>query len=52
MQKAEKHSINSIKIPADVFKLLKLRLGECFEFVIVHQQRHILQIKEVISDGR
>ncbi len=48
LHKAEKHSINSIKIPADVFKLLKLRLGECFEFVIVHQQRHILQIKELL----
>ncbi len=49
LQKAEKYSVNSIKIPADVFKLLKLRLGECFEFVIVHQQRHILQIKEVLT---
>lgn len=48
MRKAENHPINSIKIPADVFKLLKLRLGECFEFVIVHQQRHILQIKELL----
>jgi len=48
MEKVEKHSINSIKIPADVFKLLKLRLGECFEFLIVHQQRHILQMKELI----
>ena len=48
MDKAEKHSLNSIKIPADVFKLLKLRLGECFEFLIVHQQRHILQMKELL----
>lgn len=48
MTKAEKYSLNSIKIPADVFKLLKLRLGECFEFVIVHQQRHILQIRELV----
>lgn len=48
MDKAESYSLNSIKIPADVFKLLKLRLGECFEFLIVHQQRHILQIKDLL----
>jgi len=48
MNKAERYSINSVKIPADVFKLLKLRLGECFEFLIVHQQRHILQMKELL----
>ena len=48
IDKSEKYSLNSIKIPADVFKLLKLRLGECFEFLIVHQQRHILQIKELL----
>jgi len=48
MNKADRYSLNSIKIPADVFKLLKIRLGECFEFLIIHQQRHILQIKELL----
>jgi hypothetical protein len=48
MEKSEKYSLNSIRIPADVFKLLKLRLGECLEFLIIHQQRHILQIRELL----
>lgn len=47
LEQAENHSLNANKIPADVFKLLRLRLGECFEFLIVHQQRHILQMKEI-----
>jgi len=42
-------NLNKIKIPAEVAKLLKLRLGDCLRFVVAHEQRHIQQAKAVLE---
>lgn len=34
-------------VPVEFFRLLKLRLGEALEFVVVHQQRHVQQAQRV-----
>ncbi len=48
---AESHAVNlnKIKIPAEVAKFMKLRLGDCLRFVIAHEQRHIRQAKNVLE---
>ena len=48
---AESHAINlnKAKIPAEVAKFMKLRLGDCLRFVIAHEQRHIRQAKNVLE---
>jgi len=42
-------NLNRIKIPAEVAKFMKLRLGDCLRFVIAHEQRHIRQAKNVLE---
>ncbi|KAA3440657.1 DinB family protein [Rufibacter hautae] len=44
---AHKADLNRKAIPVEFFKLLKMRLGEAFEFLILHQQRHIQQAQRV-----
>ena len=41
--------INNIKIPVEFFKLLKINLGDCFQFLIAHERRHIIQVINVKS---
>jgi len=36
-------NINTKKVPVEFFRLLKMNIGEALEFVIVHEQRHVLQ---------
>ena len=40
-------NINKLKIPVEFFKLLKINLGDCFQFLIAHEQRHLNQAKIV-----
>jgi len=49
ISKSASVNLNKIKIPAEVAKLMKLRLGDCLRFVVVHEQRHILQAKNVLN---
>lgn len=35
--------LNAIRIPISITKLISLRLGDVFQFVITHNERHILQ---------
>lgn len=49
ISKSNAVNLNKIKIPAEVAKLMKLRLGDCLRFVVAHQQRHIQQAKDVLS---
>jgi hypothetical protein len=46
---AQKVDINSSKVPVEFFKLLKMTLGEALEFVVVHEQRHLIQAKKVVE---
>lgn len=48
LNEAENYPINKIKIPVDVMKIMRLRMGECLEFLLVHQQRHIIQMKSLM----
>jgi uncharacterized damage-inducible protein DinB len=47
--KAESTDINRMKIPLEFFRLLKMTLGEALEFLIVHEQRHLIQAQDVRS---
>ncbi len=49
ISKSSTVNLNKIKIPVEVAKLLKLRLGDCLRFVLAHEQRHIRQAKAVLD---
>ena len=42
-------NLKKIKIPIPFFKILKLRLGDCFAFMVAHNKRHLIQAKRVIE---
>ncbi len=42
-------NLNRRAVPVEFFRLLKLRLGETLEFIIVHQQRHLQQARRVLA---
>ncbi|GAA4347749.1 DinB family protein [Hymenobacter saemangeumensis] len=47
LAQAQQADLNRKAIPVEFFRLLKLRLGEALEFVVVHQQRHLQQALRV-----
>ncbi|MDF7814870.1 DinB family protein [Hymenobacter sp. YC55] len=47
LRQAQHADLNRKAVPVEFFQLLKLRLGEAIEFVIVHEQRHVQQALRV-----
>jgi len=43
LRSARTADLNTIKIPVSIAKWLKLHLGDVLQFVIAHNQRHLLQ---------
>lgn len=47
--KAGRVDVNKVRIPIEFFKLATLTLAEALQFVIVHQQRHFLQLEALLK---
>lgn len=47
LQQARHADLNRKAIPVEFFKLLKMNIGETFQFIIIHQERHIGQALRV-----
>lgn len=43
LRKAKLKNLNSIRIPISISKWIRLKLGDVFQFVIIHNERHIRQ---------
>ncbi|HEX8657552.1 MAG TPA: DinB family protein [Hymenobacter sp.] len=43
LARAQQADLNRKAVPVEFLKLLKMRLGESFEFVVLHEQRHVQQ---------
>ena len=52
LAQAQQADLNKRTVPVEFFKLLKMRLGEALEFVVVHEQRHIQQAQRVKASLR
>jgi uncharacterized damage-inducible protein DinB len=46
---ARRRNLNSIRIPISINKLVRLRLGDMFRFLIAHEQRHMIQARNAIK---
>jgi hypothetical protein len=40
--------LNKIKIPISILPWIKLRLGDVFQFVVAHQERHLQQAERIL----
>ncbi len=47
LTKSEKVSLNKLKIKISITKLIKLKLGDTFQFIINHNIRHMKQIERI-----
>ncbi|WP_299817755.1 DinB family protein [uncultured Pontibacter sp.] len=47
LQNAKGANLSKKAVPVEFFKLLKLRIGETLEFMVAHQERHVLQALRV-----
>lgn len=48
LQLAKTADLNSIRIPTSLSKFIALKLGDTFRFFVAHEQRHLIQIKNVL----
>jgi uncharacterized damage-inducible protein DinB len=46
---AKSANLNGNRIPTSLSKLIKLKLGDTFRFFVAHEQRHFLQIANVLK---
>lgn len=49
LQVAQNKNINKLKVPITISRLVRLKVGDTFRFLIAHQQRHFVQINNVMS---
>lgn len=49
LDKAQEVNLKKIKIPMSISKIIRLRLGDALMFVVYHNERHIQQIKNILS---
>jgi hypothetical protein len=49
LELAKRRDLNSIRVPISISKLIKLKLGDTFRFLIAHKQRHMIQARNAIK---
>ena len=46
---AAKTDMGRLKVPISISRFIKLKLGDTFRFLIAHQQRHFIQVSNVVT---
>ncbi len=49
LKQARNADLDKIRIPISIAKWIRLKLGDVFQFMIAHDERHILQAKRVLA---
>jgi hypothetical protein len=49
LEKAKAKNIGSIRTPISISKLIRLKLGDVFRFLIAHEQRHFVQVENTLA---
>lgn len=49
LESAKTKNIGSIRTPVSISKLVKLKVGDVFRFLIAHEQRHFVQIENTLA---
>ncbi len=49
IEAASKTDLGKIRIPISISRLIKLKLGDTLRFLIAHQQRHFVQIENILA---
>lgn len=49
LESAKSKNISSIRTPVSISKLIRLKVGDTFRFLIAHEQRHFAQIDNTLA---
>ena len=49
LREARNVNMTRLKVPISISKLIKIRLGDTFRFLVAHQQRHFVQISNTLK---
>lgn len=49
LEVAKRRNLNTIKVPVSISKLVRLKLGDAFRFLIAHEQRHMIQARNSVK---
>lgn len=49
LEAAKKKDIGSIRTPISISRLIKLKVGDTFRFLIAHEQRHMVQVRTFLE---
>jgi uncharacterized damage-inducible protein DinB len=49
LEVSRRRNLNTIRIPVSVSKLVRLKLGDAFRFLVAHEQRHMIQARNAIK---
>jgi uncharacterized damage-inducible protein DinB len=50
LDQAKNSNLNTIHIPITLTKMIKLKLGDTFRFLIAHEQRHMIQARNTLKE--
>ncbi len=50
LEKAREINLERVRIPVSLNRFIRLKLGDTFHFLIAHQQRHFLQIQQILDN--
>jgi hypothetical protein len=48
MENARDTNLDTIRIPITISKMIKLKLGDIFRFIVAHEQRHMIQARNTL----
>jgi hypothetical protein len=49
LEMARKRNLEQIRIPTTISKMIRLKLGDVFRFLVAHEQRHMIQARNAIK---
>lgn len=49
LKQARHADMNKIQIPISILKWVKLKLGDVFQFIVAHDERHLQQAKRILA---
>lgn len=49
LEKAKTKDIGAIRIPVSISRFIKLKLGDTFRFLVAHEQRHFVQLQNILQ---
>lgn len=49
LEQGRMSDLNALRVPVSISKMIKLKLGDTFRFVIAHEQRHFIQARNTLQ---